>query len=162
MINKLKYMSASAVLLLASLSMSAQHSEVVAEKSRIMAERDPYGFIMLITCAGVVFVALVLLYIIYKYMGKLHTHKSADKPSSSAPIAAKTGKDGLTPETALAIAMALDKECGGETKAAIAMALHQYFNDTVHDQESFVLTIKPTFSQWASRYSTLRQLPERK
>ena len=146
MINKLKYISASAALLLASLSMSAQHSEVVAEKSRIMAERDPYGFIMLVTCAGVVFVALILLYIIYKYMGKFHTRKSAEKQAPAAQSAKKAGKDGLTPETAL----------------AIAMALHSYFNDTVHDQESFVLTIKPTFSQWASRYSTLRQLPERK
>ena len=45
-------------------------------------------------------------------------------------------------EVAAAIAMALDKEFGSETYAAIGMALHQYFNDTVHDFESYIITIK--------------------
>lgn len=127
----------------------------VEEKSRIMAERDPYGIIMTITAAGVVFVALIILYIIYKYIGKALSGQLSFKRKGTKM------KTDMTPETALAIAMALDKECGGETKAAIGLALHQYLNDTVHDQESFVLTIKPTFSAWASRYATLRQLPRK-
>ena len=49
-----------------------------------------------------------------------------------------------------------------EGYAAIAMALQMEACGIVHDQESFVITIKPTFSAWADRHSTLRQLPERK
>lgn len=43
---------------------------------------------------------------------------------------------------AAAIALALDMEFNGEICAAIGMALHQYFEDTVHDMESYVITIK--------------------
>ena len=43
---------------------------------------------------------------------------------------------------AAAIAIALDQEMNGEAYAAIAMALHQYLNDTVHDNESYLITIK--------------------
>ena len=38
--------------------------------------------------------------------------------------------------------MALDQELNGEVYAAIGMALHQYLNDTVHDNESYIITIK--------------------
>ena len=47
-----------------------------------------------------------------------------------------------TGEEAAAIAMALDQEMNGEVYAAISMALHQYLNDTVHDNESYIITIK--------------------
>ena len=45
-------------------------------------------------------------------------------------------------EEAAAIALALDSELNGETYAAIGAALHNYFNDTVHDQESYIITIR--------------------
>ncbi len=48
-----------------------------------------------------------------------------------------------------------------EICAAIAMALEAY-NAENHDQESFVLTIKPTQSAWNSPRATLRQLPRKK
>lgn len=154
--RSLKYMTISAcILALSGLQASAQNSAAVAEKSQMMAEKDPYGLIMTVTAAGVVFIALIILYIVYKYIGKFLSGQLSFKRE-------KKMKNEMTPETALAIAMALDRECSGETQAAIGLALHQYLNDTVHDQESFVLTIKPTFSAWASRYATLRQLPERK
>ena len=38
--------------------------------------------------------------------------------------------------------MALDQELNGETYAAIGLALHQYLNDIVHDDESYIITIK--------------------
>ena len=37
--------------------------------------------------------------------------------------------------------MALDQEMNGEVYAAISMAMHQYLNDTVHDMESYIITI---------------------
>ena len=93
----------------------------------------------------------------YQFMFEELVKRDFKKKKTSKPQG-----NNMNEETALAIAMALDKACGGETNAAIATALHLYFNDTVHDQESFVLTIRPTQSAWASRHFTLRQLPTRK
>lgn len=152
--GKAKYITASILPFITALPALAQGD--VAEKSRIMAERDPHGFIMSVTAAGVVFVALIILYIVYKYIGKLLSGQISLKRKK------KEMKKEMTPEVALAIAMALDRECGGEVNAAIGLALHEYFSETVHDQESFVITIRPTLSAWASRYATLRQLPTRK
>lgn len=68
----------------------------------------------------------------------------------------------MTPEKAGILAKAIEETLAGETYAAIAMALQMHACRIVHDQESFVLTIRPTFSAWADRHSTLRQLPSRK
>ena len=68
----------------------------------------------------------------------------------------------LTPDKVFEIAASLDRGIGGEICAAIAMALDSCMDGGVHDQESFVITIKPKETPWTSRYATLRQLPERK
>lgn len=69
----------------------------------------------------------------------------------------------LTPEKVFELTSVLDKGIGGEICAAIAMALDRCTADEVHDEESYVLTIKqPASSAWPSRLATLRQLPERK
>jgi hypothetical protein len=47
-----------------------------------------------------------------------------------------------TDEVAAALAMALDQELNGEVYAAIGLALHQHFNDSVHDEESYIITIR--------------------
>lgn len=133
----------------------------VVSKSQLMAEKDPHGWIMSLTSVSVVFLSLIILFICYKYIGVL---MSGDfkLPKCRCLKKKKTGaKEGMTPEIAAAIAMALEAEQGKEAEAAIAMALHCYLNDTVHDNESYVLTMKPTFSNWADRQSTVRQLPTR-
>ena len=68
----------------------------------------------------------------------------------------------MTPEKAGILARAIEETLAGETYAAITLALQMHACGMVHDQESFVLTIKPTFSAWADRHSTLRQLPVRR
>ena len=68
----------------------------------------------------------------------------------------------MTPEKAAMLARAMEQTLAGETYAAIAMALQMHACGRIHDQESFVLTIRPTLSAWADRHSTLRQMPERK
>ena len=67
----------------------------------------------------------------------------------------------ISSEKAFEIAARLDDSIGGEICAAIAMALDKCMADEVHDNESFVVTIKPKSTPWNSRYATLRQLPER-
>ena len=130
------------------------------EKSDAIALKDPYGVTLTITSVCVVFFALLILSIIYYFVGRAFTKgpkKETKKPVKAAPSAGAPDS-----ETALAIAMALDRELSGETEAAIALALHRYLSETLHDDESYVITIRPTFGPYASRTLTLRQLPPRK
>ena len=121
--------------------MLLQVSESVIRKSAEMAEKDPHGAIITLVSVTVVFVALIILYFAYTFIGKLSSGeiklKMPEKKAAPKPV-----KGGPTPEEAAAIALALDQEMNGEVYAAIGMALHQYLNDTVHDMESYIITIK--------------------
>ena len=120
--------------------MLLQVSESVLAKSAEMAEKDPHGAIITLVSVTVVFVALIVLYFAYTFIGKLSSGEVKLKmPKKAAP---KPVKGGPTPEEAAAIALALDQEMNGEVYAVIGMALHQYLNDTVHDMESYVITIR--------------------
>ena len=121
--------------------MFLQVSENVIRKSAEMAVKDPHGIIITVVSVAVVFIALVILYFAYTFVGKVVGGKFSikgifrrrKKPADrSVP----------SPEEAAAIALALDQELGGETYAAIGLALHQYLNDTVHDMGSYIITIK--------------------
>jgi Na+-transporting methylmalonyl-CoA/oxaloacetate decarboxylase gamma subunit len=117
-------------------------------KSQVISRKDPYGLILTLVSVSVVFIALIILWFLYGTSGDAFQGKFKRK---------KKNKE-MTPEIAAAISMALAKEMGGEEYAAIAMALHQYLNDTVHDMESFVITIKPSNS--VARHFNFRQLPK--
>ncbi len=118
-----------------------QVSENVVLKSAEMAVKDPHGAIITLVSVSVVFVALIVLYFAYSFIGKLSSGKISLKlPEKKKKEIVATGVP--TGEEAAAIAMALDQEMNGEVYAAISMALHQYLNDTVHDNESYIITIK--------------------
>ena len=128
-----------------------QFSETVAAKSADMAMRDPHGAIITLVSVSVVFTALIVLYFAYTFIGKLSSGqidlsswiKKVRSACSRKPSATPQGAEGApSPEVAAAIALALDQEMNGEVYAAISMALHQYLNDTVHDMESYIITIK--------------------
>ena len=118
-----------------------QASASVLEKSADMAVKDPHGAIITIVSVSVVFAALIILYFAYTFIGKLSSGqwKLPERKKREKPVAKG---DKPTPEVAAAIALALDQELNGEVYAAISMALHQYLNDTVHDNESYIITIK--------------------
>jgi Na+-transporting methylmalonyl-CoA/oxaloacetate decarboxylase gamma subunit len=122
-------------------------------KSQKMARIDPYGWIMALTAMSVVFSALIILYLIFKNIGKASIKRSKKKTAASN-----------APEAVKAAVAAADEATGGETYAAIAMALHLFReeNDT-HDEESFVVTLNHTdrtYSPWSSKIYSLRQLPQ--
>ena len=121
--------------------MLLQVSESVLAKSAAMAERDPHGAIITLVSVSVVFVALIVLYFAYTFIGKLSSGEVKLRMPKKKE-ASKPAKGGPTPEEAAAIALALDQEMNGEVYAAIGMALHQYMNDTVHDMESYIITIR--------------------
>lgn len=48
-----------------------------------------------------------------------------------------------------------------EKAAAIALAIHAYLTETVHDKESYKLTISPAATPWSSKALTLRKTPRK-
>lgn len=134
--------------------MLLQVSENVIRKSADMAVKDPHGLIITLVSVSVVFVALVILYYAYTLVGKAVNGKInlgnilkslSKKPMWILPWCRFTTppeKQKPSEEEAAAIALALDQELNGETYAAIGMALHQYLNDMVHDNESYIITIR--------------------
>ena len=122
--------------------MLLQVSENVVRKSAEMAARDPHGVIITVVSVAVVFTALVVLYFAYTFVGKAVNGKVDWKSLVRRFKRKSKGKGMPSEEEAAAIAMALDQELNGETYAAIGLALHQYLNDTVHDNESYIITIK--------------------
>lgn len=122
--------------------MLLQTSEKVLAKSAEMMEKDPHGAIITLVSVTVVFTALLILWGAYSFIGKLSSGQiklpeRKKKAPVVKPIVGKTDD-----EVAAAIALALDQEMNGEVYAAIGTALHLYMNDTVHDLESYVITIK--------------------
>ena len=118
-----------------------QASENVVTKSAEMAVRDPHGLIITLVSVAVVFSALVILYFAYAFIGK--TVNGRFDLRSMFPCRKRAVTAGIpSKEEAAAIAMALDQELNGEVYAAIGMAMHQYMNDTIHDTESYMITIK--------------------
>ncbi len=107
------------------------------------------GFAGTIALVGyiVVFVALVLLYLVFFNLPSLLR-------ADFRKIFSKQKKPGQAPTVE-------DQGVTGEVNAAIGMALHMYLNE-MHDEESGVITIKKIskrYSPWSSKIYGLRQHP---
>ena len=46
--------------------------------------------------------------------------------------------------------------------AAIALALHDYKGDNVHDKESGIITIKPRYTLWNAKFQVMTSKPEKR
>ncbi len=132
---------------------SAKNTNVGVEKepAHVVIKRvDPYGIIMAMTAMSVVFLALILLYLSFKYMGKNAINKAKQKLDIEIH---HTNFDN-------------DQEQSAEQLAAIALALDLYFKDEeVHDIEHTVLTrneMPKNYSPWSSKIYTLRETPVKK
>lgn len=118
--------------------LDANGNAIEESKAEKLARTDPHGYTMTIIAVSVVFLALIILFLCYSLIGylctrKFHFFKRRKK-------AAKGKKPDA--ETAAAIALALKMANGNETEAAIATALHLYLSESVHDQESYIITIR--------------------
>lgn len=121
-----------------------------------LAQTDPHGLTLTLVSVLVVFSALLLLWFIFTMLFQHKKRPAAEAKQLKAP-ARTTGS--LSPETAAAISMALDAEFGGEVHAAMGLAMHEYLEGCVHDNESFVLTIRRSQSAWNDKSRNFRQLP---
>jgi Na+-transporting methylmalonyl-CoA/oxaloacetate decarboxylase gamma subunit len=119
-------------------------------------KNDPSGIGMTATAILVVFIALILLYIAFKWAGKLHIRHNHRKKAAQG-ILPKASEDGTTLE-----------ELSGELVAAIATVVYQIQNQqskSHHDIEDMILTIErrvANYSPWSSKIYSLRQLPQLK
>lgn len=135
-----------------------QNNETIepTPKGEIFRQQDPAGIAMAITAMSVVFTALILLYLIFRTLGKYMHSGALKKESKAASAAAKSSEPSVTIDTS--------NEPSGETIAAIAAAL-RFFEDDMHDMESQVITINrvaKAYSPWSSKIYSLRQIPNKK
>jgi Na+-transporting methylmalonyl-CoA/oxaloacetate decarboxylase gamma subunit len=126
------------------------NSEAAAQRFK---EFDPYGVIMALTAMSVVFFALLMLFIIFKNIGKAAIRSGRNKAK----------KAGLSPVAAAAL---VSEAVPGEIYAAVATALHLHMQeDDVHDLEDTILTIHKVtraYSPWSSKIYGLREIPRKK
>lgn len=122
------------------------------EKIENFKKHDKIGIGMALTAMTVVFSGLILLYLIFKFVG--NTAVKMGK-RNAMKVYGITDKD-----------EAEEKQFGkrsGEEFAAISMAMHEHFED-VHDIEDMIITInrvKRTYSPWSSKIYTLRENPKK-
>lgn len=136
-----------------------QNNETIepTPKGELFRMQDPAGITMALIAMTVVFIALVLLYLVFRTLGK-YMHSGTMKKEAKAVKAAARDN-----EPAVAFDMNSD-EPTGETIAAIAVAL-RFFEDDMHDMESQVITINrvaKAYSPWSSKIYSLRQIPNKK
>ncbi|MBR6541544.1 MAG: OadG family protein [Bacteroidales bacterium] len=125
----------------------------VVSKSQLIKEVDPHGVFMSITAMSVVFLALILLYFVFKYIGKHNINKAAQNAKDvNAP-------EGVTP----AGKHTHSGRVSAEVYAAVSAAVYRYIQDNeAHDHEDTVLTINKVsraYSPWSSKIHTLRETP---
>ena len=77
-----------------------------------MMQTDPHGLTLTIISVSVVFAALIVLYFIYSFSGKLFSGEL--KASAKKMKRVMPGTDRESPEIAAAIALALDMESAGD------------------------------------------------
>jgi len=109
---------------------------------------DPIGAVMAIIAMMVVFTALIVLYRIFRTIGKAN-QKAVQRKT------AKSNEGKIEPQ--------VEEEVAGEVFAAISAALYMYETEK-HDQESAIITIQRVskiYSPWSSKIYGLRQLPNR-
>ena len=127
-----------------------------------------HNLYLALICISVVFIALLVLFCVYTLIGSVAQKADLKAVGEWVPRKVRRamrkalkGQKSPDAETAAAISMALDAELGSETEVAIATALALHFGQSVHDDESGIVTIPRQASPWADKSFTFRRLPKR-
>ena len=118
------------------------------EKVENFQRNDSWGIGMTITAMAVVFLGLIVLYLVFKQIGKAAI-KASQRNAQTAAEASGTKMSANAGQES------------GEIFAAISMALYELSDDN-HDIENTVLTIRKvqrSYSPWSSKIYSLRQTP---
>lgn len=114
---------------------------------------DPFGISMAIIAMGVVFIALIILFLCFKWSGNL-LNKGLKKKKTTKTAASDSSPIRVTHKIT-------GKSADSEIIAAIGMALF-LAEDGMHDIESDELTLSPTEQAWTGRGNNQKQEPWRK
>lgn len=140
----------------------AAFTPAFANNADRFGEQDPIGWMMAIISMGVVFVALVILFLSFKYLYPLlawcglqimkmfHRKKQIEQVNdrrAQANKARQEAKDSIESEEELAAII------------AVGLFLNE---DGMHDQESGVLTLAPSVSAWTGAGNNHKRSPLRK
>ena len=121
-------------------------------KGAQLVEVDPYGFFLTFTAMFVTFLSLIILYFIFKRIGKFHIKKKSENAKEATKTVANSAKADTSGQVS------------AETYAAISMAMHLYrIDNEAHDFETTILTINKeskSYSPWSSKIYTLRETPQ--
>ncbi len=121
-------------------------------KSAMMARTDPHGLFLTLTAMCVTFLALAILFLVFKQIGKFHIRKKSENAVKAMEGTSQKAKADTSGQVS------------AETYAAISMAIHMFMvENEAHDFEDTVLTINKvskTYSPWSSKIYTLRETPQ--
>lgn len=135
----------------------ANYVEPAISPAEEMKARDPYGVAMTVTAVSVVFSALILLYLVFRTVGKV-----MQKRDAKAAVVSETKTTG-SPAAATKV-VAKEGDLSGEMAAAIAFALRSYA-DELEAAEQMDLTLRKVakaYSPWSSKIHGLTHMPERR
>jgi Na+-transporting methylmalonyl-CoA/oxaloacetate decarboxylase gamma subunit len=113
---------------------------VKPKMSEVIAVKDPYGIGLTVIAMVVVFLALLMLFLIFKQVGNIL-------------VARLKKKEGKHEEKQGVPSTVVSGDTHGAVYAAIATAIYLY-NEELHDEEAAVLTINKvsrTYSPWSSK-----------
>ncbi|MFO7998043.1 MAG: OadG family protein [Bacteroidales bacterium] len=129
-------------------------ADVPLDDAGEFAMKDPYGLLMALLGMGIVFAALLMMYLIFRNTPVLYTASFRARLRGLTSSRASVRPDPVAEQAAEVKA----GDITGETGAAIAAAIHLYRSE-LHDFEDTVLTIKKvsrTYSPWSSKIYGLR------
>lgn len=138
---------------------------LLASNAENFAKNDPIGWMMAIISMSVVFGALVILFLCFKYLYPLiawcglKMKKSAHRKKQFEQI---TDRRAQSRRNMKVTDKATGKEIeDSELAAAIGVALFLH-EDGMHDQESNVLTLAPNNSAWTGAGNNQKRSPIRR
>ena len=121
-------------------------------KGSLMKDVDPFGFFLTLTAMFVTFLSLIILYFIFKRIGKFHIKKKSENAKEATKTVANSAKADTSGQVS------------AEVYAAVSMAIHLYkLDNEAHDFETTILTINKeskSYSPWSSKIYTLRETPQ--
>jgi Na+-transporting methylmalonyl-CoA/oxaloacetate decarboxylase gamma subunit len=131
--------------------------DATADKIQKFQEQDPYGVSMSIIAMGVVFCALLILFLCFKWSGKI-LNKGVRSSLGLKKTAAKAAPKAQGPKV---VETATGAPAADEVAAAIGVALFLHA-DGMHDHESEELTLVSAPAAWTGCGANHKQMPLRK
>lgn len=108
---------------------------------------DPHGFVVTVLSMGIVFACLALLYIVFRLLGIFITRKRRHEKAAGID-STRTRRNPNVVTAPAAASRKKDTEMTDVYMAVISLAIQQHLEDSVHDEESGIITIQPHHSHW--------------